>query len=240
MKLHGYFRSSVAYRVRIALNLKGLRVEHLTPHLRKGEQHDRAIWRSIRKPWCQTEEGDVLIQSLAIIEYLEETRPGPALLLRDPVRRAKVRGFSHAIASDTHPLQNLTVHSRLRQDGVFRGKGRGMGRLGESKGDRRVRKADRRGGRPVLLRTCSNDSGYLPRPAAVQRAAVWRGCGGLSAPAAGGGCRQGAGGLCRCGAGAPERRRIVRRGTAGYGTGSVTTGGTSQVGLRRRQDLPKS
>jgi len=121
MKLHGYFRSSAAYRVRIALNLKGVRAEQLSHHLRKGEQR-LAAYLALNPqglvPTLQTDQGDILIQSLAIIEWLEDTCPEPPLLPKDPLRRAKVRGFSLAVACDIHPVQNLKVLARLRQLGL--------------------------------------------------------------------------------------------------------------------------
>lgn len=121
MKLHGYFRSSTAYRVRIALNLKGLTAEHLPHHLRKGEQSAPAYLALNPQGLVPTLEGDtgtVLTQSLAIIEWLDETHPSPPLLPRDPLRRAKVRAFALAIACDIHPVQNLKVLARLRQLGL--------------------------------------------------------------------------------------------------------------------------
>jgi maleylpyruvate isomerase len=121
MKLHGYFRSSASYRVRIALNLKGLSADHLSHHLRKGEQRDPgylAINPQGLVPALQDDEGLILTQSLAIIEWLEETHPEPPLLPQDPLRRAKVRAFAMAIACDTHPVQNLKVLARLRQLGL--------------------------------------------------------------------------------------------------------------------------
>ena len=121
MKLHGYFRSSASYRVRIALNLKGLRAEHLSHHLRKGEQRAPAFLAINPQglvPALESDAGDVLIQSLAIIEWLDETHPEPPLLPQDPLRRAKVRAFAQALACDTHPVQNLKVLARLRQLGV--------------------------------------------------------------------------------------------------------------------------
>jgi maleylpyruvate isomerase len=120
MKLHGYFRSSAAYRVRIALNLKGLTAEHLPHHLRKGEQSDPAYLALNPQGLVPTLEksGAVLTQSLAIIEWLDETHPSPSLLPRDPLRRAKVRAFALAIACDIHPVQNLKVLARLRQLGL--------------------------------------------------------------------------------------------------------------------------
>lgn len=121
MKLHGYFRSSASYRVRIALNLKGLSADHLSHHLRKGEQRDPAFLALNPQglvPALQDDTGAVLTQSLAIIEWLEETHPEPPLLPKDPLRRAKVRAFAMAIACDTHPVQNLKVLARLRQLGL--------------------------------------------------------------------------------------------------------------------------
>jgi maleylpyruvate isomerase len=121
MKLHGYFRSSASYRVRIALNLKGLLAEHLPHHLRKGEQCAPAYLALNPQgfvPTLESDAGNILTQSLAIIEWLEETHPTPPLLPKDPLRRAKVRAFSMALACDTHPVQNLKVLARLRQLGL--------------------------------------------------------------------------------------------------------------------------
>jgi maleylpyruvate isomerase len=120
MKLHGYFRSGAAYRVRIALNLKGLSVEHLSHHLRKGEQRAPAYLALNPQGLVPTlQDGAVnLTQSLAIIEWLDETHPEPPLLPKDPLRRAHVRAFAHALASDTHPVQNLRVLARLRDLGL--------------------------------------------------------------------------------------------------------------------------
>ncbi|UTD25721.1 maleylacetoacetate isomerase [Bradyrhizobium sp. WD16] len=118
MKLHGYFRSSASYRVRIALNLKGLAVEHLPHHLRKGEQR-AADYLAINPqglvPALVDDAGDILTQSLAIIEWLDEVWPQPPLLPDDPLARARVRAFAQAIACDIHPVQNLKVLARLRQ-----------------------------------------------------------------------------------------------------------------------------
>jgi maleylpyruvate isomerase len=121
MKLHGYFRSSASYRVRIALNLKGLRPEHLPHHLRKGEQCAPAYLAINPQglvPTLEDDSGTVLTQSLAIIEWLDETYLAPPLLPKDPLRRAKVRAFAMALACDTHPVQNLKVLARLRQLGL--------------------------------------------------------------------------------------------------------------------------
>jgi len=121
MKLHGYFRSSASYRVRIALNLKGLSAEHLPHHLRKGEQCAPAYLAINPQglvPTLQADAGAILTQSLAIIEWLDETHPEPPLLPKDPLRRARVRGFAMVLACDTHPVQNLKVLARLRQLGL--------------------------------------------------------------------------------------------------------------------------
>ncbi len=121
MKLHGYFRSSASYRVRIALNLKGLSADQLSHHLRKGEQRDPAFLAINPQglvPALQDDAGAVLTQSLAIIEWLEETHPEPPLLPDDPLRRAKVRAFALVVACDTHPVQNLKVLARLRELGL--------------------------------------------------------------------------------------------------------------------------
>ena len=120
MKLHGYFRSSASYRVRIALNLKGLRAEHLPRHLRKGEQRDPAYLAINPQGLVPTlqDQGIIITQSLAIIEWLEETHPELPLLPKDPLRRAHVRAFAQVLACDTHPVQNLKVLARLRQLGL--------------------------------------------------------------------------------------------------------------------------
>src|SRR6478752_2229667 len=121
MKLHGYFRSSASYRVRIALNLKGLTTEHLPHHLRKGEQCAPAYLAINPQglvPTLEDDAGAILTQSLAIIEWLDETHPNPPLLPKDPLRRAKVRAFALAIACDVHPVQNLKVLARLRELGL--------------------------------------------------------------------------------------------------------------------------
>lgn len=118
MKLHGYFRSSAAWRVRIALALKGLSVEHVFHHLRRGEQRDPAYLRLHPQglvPALELDDGTVLTQSLAIIEWLEETRPEPPLLPQgDALARARVRAFSLAIAAEIHAVQNLKVLNRVK------------------------------------------------------------------------------------------------------------------------------
>jgi maleylacetoacetate isomerase len=112
VKLYTYFRSSAAYRVRIALNLKDLVSEMVPIHLQKEgginrKPEFRAINPHMRLPALTLDSGDVLIQSLAIIEYLDEVHPQPPLLPRDPLARAKVRGVAEIIACDIHPLNNI-------------------------------------------------------------------------------------------------------------------------------------
>jgi maleylpyruvate isomerase len=118
MILHSYYRSSAAYRVRIALNLKGLKSDYVGHHLRLGAQRAPAFLRLNPQglvPALETDSGEILTQSLAIIEWLEETHPYPALLPSDPILRARVRAFAYAIACEIHPLQNLRVLVRLQE-----------------------------------------------------------------------------------------------------------------------------
>lgn len=121
MQLHGYYRSTASWRVRIALNLKGMHVDHIAHHLRKGEQRAADYLKLNPQgfvPALTLDDGTTLTQSLAIIEWLDETHPQPPLLPVDPLRRAQVRAFAQAIACDTHPVQNLKVLARLRQLGL--------------------------------------------------------------------------------------------------------------------------
>lgn len=117
MVLHGYFRSSATWRVRIALNLKGVATQSRFHHLRRGE-HRHADYLRINPqgllPSLQTDDGAVLTQSLAIIEWLDETVPDPPLLPGDAVLRARVRAVALVLAADTHPLQNLRTLEALR------------------------------------------------------------------------------------------------------------------------------
>jgi maleylacetoacetate isomerase len=117
MKLIGYFRSSAAFRVRIGLNVKGITVEHAARHLRKGEQAAPdyvALNPQKLVPTLVLDSGEVLTQSLAILEYLEETHPEPPLLPKDPVGRARVRALALITTADIHPIQNLRVMAYLR------------------------------------------------------------------------------------------------------------------------------
>ena len=125
MKLYSYFRSSAAYRVRIAFNLKGLSFETIPIHLQKeGGQNLKPDYRTInpqmRVPALKLDSGELLTQSLAIIEYLDEVHPQPPLLPRDPVDRAKVRALAQLIACDIHPLNNVAplryLKNELRQE----------------------------------------------------------------------------------------------------------------------------
>lgn len=113
MKLYTYFRSSAAYRVRIALQLKGIHAEMIPIHLVKnGGMHLQADYRAINPEGLVPalfDEGHNLSQSLAIIEYLDETHPTPALLPNNALDRAWVRSLALAIACDIHPLNNLRV-----------------------------------------------------------------------------------------------------------------------------------
>jgi maleylacetoacetate isomerase len=120
MKLYGYWRSTSSYRLRIALALKGLSPEQVPLHLvRDGGEQLKPAYRAInpqgRVPSLALDDGTVLIQSPAIIEYLEEVYPEPALLPADPVARAKIRGVAAIIGCDIHPLHNSGPLAYLRR-----------------------------------------------------------------------------------------------------------------------------
>lgn len=119
MTFYGYFRSSAAYRCRIAFNLKGVQTDFVSVHLRKdGGQQKAPGYRALNPqalvPALELDGEDVLTQSLAIIEWLDESKPGPALLPGDALGRARVRAFAQVIACDVHPLQNLRVLDYLK------------------------------------------------------------------------------------------------------------------------------
>src|SRR5213594_2445512 len=109
MKLYGYFRSSAAFRVRIALNLKGLDYDNAFIHLRRGDQSEAEyLGRNPQGLVPALDIGDEqLIQSLPIIEYLDETHPEPPFLPRDASGRARVRALAAIVACDIHPINNL-------------------------------------------------------------------------------------------------------------------------------------
>jgi len=118
--LHGYFRSSASYRVRIALNLKGIAYDDAFHHLRRHE-HKAADYLALNPqgllPALEL-RGAILTQSLAICDYLDQIVPEPPLLPADPFERARVRAFALAIACEIHPLQNLVTLDRLRGIGA--------------------------------------------------------------------------------------------------------------------------
>lgn len=112
MKLYNYFRSSASFRVRIALALKGLPYEYVPVHIARGE-HRQPAWTEVLSeglvPALELDDGQRLTQSMAIIEYLDETHPTPALLPTDPLGRARVRALAQVIACEIHPINNLRV-----------------------------------------------------------------------------------------------------------------------------------
>ncbi|MFV3405476.1 MULTISPECIES: maleylacetoacetate isomerase [Pseudomonas] len=124
MELFGYYRSTSSYRVRIALALKGLDYQAVPVNLLKGEQHAAdyvAFNPQGRVPALRLDSGERLLQSPAIIEYLEEVYPQPALLPSRSEARAKVRGVAAIIGCDVHPLHNVSVLNQLRQWGHAEG-----------------------------------------------------------------------------------------------------------------------
>ncbi|OZB14115.1 MAG: maleylacetoacetate isomerase [Rhodobacterales bacterium 34-62-10] len=119
MKFYGYFRSSSSYRCRIAFNLKGLDYDFESVHLKQGAQKGpefTAINPQRLLPALITDDGAELTQSLAILEWLDETHPEPALLPSGPLERARVRAFAQVIACEIHPLQNLRVLKYLSDE----------------------------------------------------------------------------------------------------------------------------
>ena len=111
MKLYNYFRSSASFRVRIALHLKGLPFEYIPVHIAKGE-HTLAPYSAVAADNLVPNlvvDGEHFSQSMAIIEYLDETHPEPALLPKDPLARARVRALAQSISCEIHPINNLRV-----------------------------------------------------------------------------------------------------------------------------------
>lgn len=120
MILHGYWRSGTSYRTRIALNLKGIAYEQAGVDLRTGDQRGEAFLALNSQglvPALETDDGAVLTQSPAILEWLEERYPDPPLLPADPTGRAIVRAMAATIACDIHPLNNLRVLNAVRELG---------------------------------------------------------------------------------------------------------------------------
>lgn len=120
MRLYSYWRSTTSYRVRIAMNLKGVEYTISPVDLVAGEQRSAdyaALNPGKSVPSLVTDDGTVLTQSMAIIDWLEETLPDPALLPADPLRRAKVRAAAMGVASDIHPVNNLRIVARLKSMG---------------------------------------------------------------------------------------------------------------------------
>jgi maleylpyruvate isomerase len=117
MILHGYWRSTAAWRVRIALAMKGLTAEQVPHHLRDGGQRAPdylALNPQGLVPALETDDGQVLTQSLAICEYLDEIAPEPPLLPGDAARRARIRAAALIVAADIHPVQNLKIIQRIK------------------------------------------------------------------------------------------------------------------------------
>lgn len=117
LRLHNFFRSSTSTRLRAALNLKGLAYDYVPYVLRDGETRTPDYLRRNPQglvPTLERQDGSHLIQSLAIIEWLDEVHPDPALLPNDPDGRARVRALAYMIACEIHPLNNLRVLNRLR------------------------------------------------------------------------------------------------------------------------------
>jgi maleylacetoacetate isomerase/maleylpyruvate isomerase len=175
--LHSYWRATAPYRVRIGLALKGLAYDYVPVDLVAGEQgapSHAALNAQRLVPALETEDG-VLTQSLAILEWLEETHPEPPLLPADAAGRARVRAMAAIVATDIHPLNNLRVLKAL--DDSRRGRRR-PDRLGGPLDQRWLRGAGAHGrplGRGLGVRCDADVRGLLPHPAGLQRRAFRRG-----------------------------------------------------------------
>lgn len=122
MKLFGYWRSSATYRVRIALALKELNYEYAPVNLLKGEQKSDAYLAKnplALVPALETEDGAIIVQSLAIMEYLEEAYPSPSILPDDNIQRAQARAFATTLACEAQPFMNLRIQNYLKTEGGF-------------------------------------------------------------------------------------------------------------------------
>jgi maleylacetoacetate isomerase len=117
MRLYSYYRSSAAYRVRIALALKGMSYDYVAVNLLRAQQKSGDYLAKNPQglvPALETDDGELIAQSVAIMEWLEETGAGPALLPADPLLRARVRSTVDSIACDVHPLNNISVLNHLQ------------------------------------------------------------------------------------------------------------------------------
>jgi maleylpyruvate isomerase len=178
MKLYTFFRSSASYRVRIALNLKGLKYEQAPIHLRRGGGEQLSATYKAINPQALVpaleDDGKILTQSLAIIEYLEERYPQPPLLPRDPADKALVRSMALIIACEIHPIQNLRAPA-VRQARIrpIRRASESLGCTGSTSGLAALEQMIVRSrGARVLLRRHADLSGHLSRAPAGQRAAL--------------------------------------------------------------------
>ena len=169
MKLFSFWRSLATYRVRIALNLKGLTPEVIEVNLLKGHQRDpkfRAVNPMMAIPALVDGDGPALFESLAIIEYLDETHPNPPLMPKEPKARARVRGLSQIVACDSHPLivprvrEYLAHEFKVDEAGVMKwAQHWHQAALSATRGA----SFDRKGNRHLLPGRADHDRGYLRR-----------------------------------------------------------------------------
>ena len=176
MRLHGYFRSTASWRVRIALNLKGVRAEHVFHHLRRGAQQSPEYVRLNPQglvPTLETDDNRIITQSLAICEWLDETLPQPPFLPGNPLERARTRAFALAIACDIHPVQNLKVLARLRSMSIPEGDVTAWAAWVIRDGLVACAKLLEFSARSILLWFAPNSRRHLPRAPALQRPPLW-------------------------------------------------------------------